>query len=138
VADPSTRDQEHDPTQRIVWPSTQKLAIWLVQRGGDPNLRWRVGELEGAPSQILGTDCNAAFLPEPPPHLEPELPGAQLSHVSISDRSPLAKRIAMTPFTLMADAVVITWAAAAAVVGAGAYVVASPVLLVIHLCSSDD
>jgi hypothetical protein len=73
-----------------------------------------------------------------PPGLAPELPEAQLTHVAIHDRSPLAVRVALTPFTMVADALVITGAAAAVVVGACAVVVASPVLLVIHLCSSDD
>lgn len=133
-------DQDHERTQRIVWPRDQKLAIWLVQDTGDPTVRWRVGELDLSewPVYTVGTDCAATFQPEPPPGLALELPEAQLTHAAIHDRSPLAVRVALTPFTMVADAVVITGAAAAVVVGACAVVVASPVLLVVHLCSSDD
>jgi hypothetical protein len=132
--------QDHERTQRILWPRTQKLAIWLVQEAGDPIVRWRVGELDLIewPVYTVGTDCAATFQPEPPPGLAPELPEAQLTHAKIHSRSPLAVRVALTPFTMVADALVITGAAAAVVVGACAVVVASPVLLVIHLCSSDD
>lgn len=132
--------QDHERTQRIVWPRDQALAIWLVQEAGDPTVRWRVGELDLSerPVYTVGTDCKAAFQAAPPPGLAAELPTAQLTSASISDRSPLAVRVALTPFTMVADAVVITGAAAGVVVVGAAVVIASPVLLIIHLCSSDD
>lgn len=111
-----------------------------MQEAGDPTVRWRVGELDLSEWQVdtVGTDCKAAFQAAPPPGLAAELPTAQLTRASISDRSPLAVRVALTPFTMVADAVVITGAAAGVVVVGAAVVVASPVLLIIHLCSSDD